>query len=529
MGRRGPSRRLSIFLIKDNLHSPAEIIDRPHELRRKEVVSGSKTIGELFLRPSRQHPPRWASFFGGQIDLGMLISASSAAVFLVPVRDRKIALTFGYGRHLLVPGSWEENFGLLVTLNSVDPHSIRIIDRSSLDAIGRRTREQSSKQASISAFGLDVEQDILRAVSGRPTDATFASSLSGADSLLLSAHAELSDLPALLEKCLTTYHEEAYKEKYPWIGQMSEIRDQSLIRRLEAQLVGNLQRKDLKQIWLAVPEILDWARFAGFRYSTAPRGGLHEDVHLSDFIETLRGPEDLSIERLKRTKVVAIDAESEEPGERWPVYQCIYAEIEHGGNLYVLDSAKWYRIRSDFVAEITEEISQIPEFATDLPHFQDTSEAAYNRRVSQTLPEAFKLLDGKLVIRTGARGPIEFCDLLSSKQQILHVKRYCKSSGLSHLFSQATVSAELFLRDPGFREEVNKILPPSHRLTDPKQRPNPETYEIVFCIISRSDKELVLPFFSRVNLRAAVRRLQDWGYRVSLKKIPNRSPATNEG
>jgi uncharacterized protein (TIGR04141 family) len=43
----------------------------------------------------------------------------------------------------------------------------------------------------------------------------------------------------------------------------------------------------------------------------------------------------------------------------------------------------------------------------------------------------------------------------------------------------------------------------------------------VYAIISDSDDEwLTLPFFSKLNIRHAVRRLEGYGYRVSLAKIP---------
>ena len=42
-----------------------------------------------------------------------------------------------------------------------------------------------------------------------------------------------------------------------------------------------------------------------------------------------------------------------------------------------------------------------------------------------------------------------------------------------------------------------------------------------FVVLTRSQREtpLTLPFFSLVNLRSAVLRLQDLGYRVSVSKV----------
>ena len=47
----------------------------------------------------------------------------------------------------------------------------------------------------------------------------------------------------------------------------------------------------------------------------------------------------------------------------------------------------------------------------------------------------------------------------------------------------------------------------------------PRDYEIVFAIVSRSQRDLDLPFFSKVSLRVAVKRLEARGYRVSLNKV----------
>jgi uncharacterized protein (TIGR04141 family) len=114
---------------------------------------------------------------------------------------------------------------------------------------------------------------------------------------------------------------------------------------------------------------------------------------------------------------------------------------------------------------------------------------------------------------------IEFCDLLTNNKKIIHVKKYGGSSVLSHLFAQGMVSGELFIGDKKFREKVNKGLPESHRIENTEDRPIASDYEIIFAIISSLDKDLDIPFFSKVNLRSAKRRLGAFGYKVSLQKI----------
>jgi uncharacterized protein (TIGR04141 family) len=93
------------------------------------------------------------------------------------------------------------------------------------------------------------------------------------------------------------------------------------------------------------------------------------------------------------------------------------------------------------------------------------------------------------------------------------------TSVLSHLFAQGLVSGELFAGDAEFRKKLNDELPDSHKLIDAALRPNPQDYEIVYAVISESPGRLDIPFFSKVNLRNARRRLRTFGYQVSVKKV----------
>jgi uncharacterized protein (TIGR04141 family) len=80
-------------------------------------------------------------------------------------------------------------------------------------------------------------------------------------------------------------------------------------------------------------------------------------------------------------------------------------------------------------------------------------------------------------------------------------------------------SAEFFQIDAAYRELIRRKLPPAFRTFNSEVRPKFEEYHVVFGIISRSDKPLTMPFFSRVGIRHALRRLQGFGYKVSLAKI----------
>jgi uncharacterized protein (TIGR04141 family) len=113
------------------------------------------------------HPPPWVSFFDGAVDdLSGVQGSSTSAVLLVRTGGRTFAIAFGFGRILLQPGTTDDRFRPWVTLNAVDHTQIRSVDRETLDSPAPHSQIQARKAASITEFGLDVDQDLLRAVTG---------------------------------------------------------------------------------------------------------------------------------------------------------------------------------------------------------------------------------------------------------------------------------------------------------------------------------------------------------------------------
>lgn len=127
---------------------------------------------------------------------------STSAVLLVPANRHLFAITFGFGRLLLLPGVADDRFGLRVTLNAVDHTQIRSVDRLTLDSPAPHSQIQASRAANIGEFGLNVDQDLLRAVTGNPRDTTLGKRLTGKDALRTTGPFTLPELPALLRRFL---------------------------------------------------------------------------------------------------------------------------------------------------------------------------------------------------------------------------------------------------------------------------------------------------------------------------------------
>lgn len=269
---------------------------------------------------------------------------------------------------------------------------------------------------------------------------------------------------------------------------------------------------------MAVPELISWAKVSGFRFPTRGKSPQYPDIHLEHFLKAVGGREAItSIEILNGRRVVCVDPDGQKLHE-WTAHRCLYAEIDHGDESFVLSSGKWYKVKSDFVAETNAAYDRIPKYEATFPEFMDDSEGQYLRRVVASAPKRFVLMDQKMVSYGGGRSQIEFCDLFSTAD-LVHVKRYGQSSALSHLFAQGLVSGELFQMDANFRGEINRQLPRGRKLQNPAIRPQQNQFRVVFAIISDRRGDLRLPFFSRLNLKHAERRLEAYGFRVARAKI----------
>lgn len=517
------NQKFSIFLIKAGRKDTDEIIKNNKSLKQFDIkISGLKKA-VLFVKQLPSHPPKWLSLFKDMIsdkDIRDLKSAVVSGVLLVDKGSRKYALTFGYGRALLEPGCYEERFGLIVTLNSIDAEGIRSIDKKTFDSpIYKHTRDQGGREGSTSDFGLNVDQDLVRSITGKPVQDDLGHRLTGAASLAVIVKADLSELSSLLDKYYGKFTDTSYKDIFPWADHFSQVDDKTLIKELNEALVDKINAKDFDRLWMSLPEIVDWSDISGFRYSASTSGEPLNDIDMESFLSH-RGMDNIDIDLIKRKKVFAFNIDDTSATTSWRAYNCIYCELDRDGNTYILSDGLWYCIARTFVEKINSQYSRIRLANIDLPTCSEKREETYTERVAKDSKGAIALMDQKLIYHGGGKSKFEFCDLYTKDGQLIHVKKYGASSMLSHLISQALNSGRLFLMDAEFREKVNKKLPQAFRLDAPGKNINTSEYAIIFAIISReAAARVTLPFFSRVNLVLAAKELRGYGYKVFLKKI----------
>jgi uncharacterized protein (TIGR04141 family) len=522
-----PINKLSVYLIKDEYSEHKDILKNLDKLKSKQIDD----IGIIYFGESYTYKPSWIeNFFRSTLgDDAELFNASSKAVLLTKVKvnsakSRIFAIPFGYGWTLLNHGVWEERFGLKATLNILDPNSLRRIDKKNMSSVPKDTSEQLSKEGVVADFGIDIEQDLIQSITGKTKEEQFGKTITGKDSLSVSSKIDLSNIQDFLKNCYDKYESDHYKKDFGWIDQISEIRDPKIIENLDSQLIQNIKDNNLEKIWMSVPELVDWADVSGFSYKNNNKAEIKDDVYLSDFLESLSEDEknNIDLDILKKRKIYCFSTSSDELKHQWRAYNCIYCEIKDEGKkkIYLLSNGKWYEVENDFANQVNNDYQQLRSSnpSLSLPAYEHANENDYNEKVAQK-NHNFCCMDRKNINYGGGYSKIEFCDLFTKDKKIIHVKHYGGSRVLSHLFSQGVVSGELFLADKDFRKKVNEKLTDNHKIQNLQNKPNASDYDIIFAVISSSSKELEIPFFSKVSLRNAKRRLETYGYNVFLQRI----------
>lgn len=479
-----------------------------------------ETFAVLHVKRTIPKDAGWTTFFPA-IDFGEInpYCASSGAVLVVKRPTGYFAVVFGVGRYMLRDGVTDERFGLRVALNAMEPTLLRSLDHKRLDTVPRHTREQLSKAGVLDQFGLDIERDMLRGLTAAPKNSALGVRLTGSDSLTTSGAITLEKLPELLDAYASLAEKTDYRAVFPWVDNIAEVRDKSLKAKLDAALVAALKQGSPK-MWLGLPEVVSWHEVRGFAYRGGKHAAVRDDLTLEHYSADHAAVSDMTVPRLDSDIVRCVSSVDDSDLRTWTIRKCLVGEVEHNGETFVISDGQWFRVSRDFLADVEQELTGIPRrYAGILPTCGARNEGDYNKRAVRKSNGAFHLLDRDLV-PVASRGSVEVCDLYDREKTFIHIKKHGASSVLSHLFAQASVSAELFARNPTFRKAVWEKLPPPYQWGDPLPAPSNGEFGVCLGIICRAGRCLELPVFSKINLRNGARQLKQLGFVVSLAEIP---------
>ena len=513
------TNKISIYLLKEG--------KTPKDILKKENKELELNDDVFYYDNSHSYKPSWVTnFFNSKLENIELFNQSSKGVYFVKVKinskERFFAIPFGYGHSMIKKFYCVDDFGLKIVLNAVDGNSIRKIEKRTLSSDPKNTIEQLSKTGGISDFGIDIEQDLIEEITGKPKkDSYFGENLVvGKVAFTVSAKVNILNIKDFLKRCFEFYKKDDYKENFAFIDQVKEIKN---TEEWDVKLIEKLKDDgaiDVK-VWMAIPEIIDWADVAGFSFVNK-KEKLIDDITLENFKNSLSENQidNLDLKFLERKKVSCFKNSTDDEYDSWSYFQCFYCEITKDNRKIILTNGKWYEITKDFVEEVEKNYSEVINCSsktTLIDCEKEDHEDVYNKKLAKSIDGI--VMDRINISYGGGHSSVEFCDVYDVKNKVfIHVKNYYGSSALSHLFAQGRVSGQLFISDPKFRKKVKEkkdSLP-----FNPEKDQNSKEYKIIFGIISESENNLNLPFFSKVNFKNERNILNTFGFKdVYLIKI----------
>jgi uncharacterized protein (TIGR04141 family) len=518
----------TIYQLKDNIPDPEAALDQNKRYRRIGLAGDLGLPGTLYIGSQHRARPQWVNMLNPYLEeeIPVVYTASISAVLIVQYQDRFFAIPFGYGRTLLTPHSWVRDFGLKVTLNKIDPNKIRSIDSKIYDDLVVSTRKQVSQSSKLGTFELDVNRALLRGVTGDADEHDIFTRITGSGPVRVTTELAFGRLADILDELVEGYADDTYQQHFPWVDNVREV-DPALNAELDDLLTAALTTDDLAGAYLAAPEIVDWEIIQRFSY-TEGEGVLYLELSLVEYLAILEAHDlPVTAEVLKRHRVRVQCDGSDELHDKWSVYECLVWETTAHQKRFVLLDGSWFEIAANYAAEVLGYVGSISSTDIQFPNaVLGQGEGVYNEAVAAGDPDLYAMLDRENFYANNAATSIEFCDLFSAAGHLIHVKKRASSGTLSHLFSQGSVSSDLFLQDSHLRDAVRQKLieldKPAHAALIPADRPASSQYEVVYAIIAAAGQAgwpPPLPFFSCVNLMHHARRVQNLGFAVSLQYI----------
>lgn len=511
------SRSFSIYLLKQGRDAKNSLKD-DHRLEEGVQATNLPEGSTLFVLDNVPREPWWKSYFGVTKNLKQ---ATKGALIFLPVGDRCFALSFGHVFHNLKDTAYEYDFGLRVTLNSVDPTKLKSTDILEPGA-DRRQRTQVPVDSDLTFFDFDRDSTILKSLTGKVKSEheDLYKHATGSSNLRISSALEADKLIGLCEKLLELYEKEDYKTTFPDIQNISPVRDPVLIEKLNDKLLEAFRAKD-DALNLTVPDIINYRDNVYATFSGCGAGDLYEDVFMSRYYSYLtdRGKNinDIDLDDFKKHQLKLVDEENTPKGDSFSILKCFIFDtaLPGGEGTYHLTEGSWYRVEDNYVAKLQDYLDPLCA-DLPLPEYSHKTEGAYNEDVAVN-DNKFLCFDTKNISPNG-QTQIEPCDVYSVKDGFgvfYHVKVSTLSAQLSHLFNQGTNALEVLKMEEASRTKLDALID-GEAISDERKEAfkaplADQNYSVAFVIVTHKDKaqkSLNLPLFSRVSLMRCFKSLQ---------------------
>ena len=511
---------LSIYLIKEEITEFDDIVEE------SQILQEYNENCIAYYKDSFVGEPEWLSKFFNLHNNG-LRTANARVLFLKRLEvsestTRIFAITFGYGKTLLKEDVCEEQFGLKIVLNTIERNKIRKISKTDIGKNYKQSQEQMPKESDIGEFGFDVDRDLIKYVTGKSDDENFGKAIiSGGDIFNLVIDKNVTNIEEFLLYCYSKYVLTTYKNNFEWLDNIKLVKDKTLIDKLNTQVVGLFNNRDFSQVWLAIPEVINWEKVQRIYIAgQQDRNAEYNDIENDIFVDSFAGGIIREFDQIKQKSIFVKSTEDDDVDiAKWSAAKCIVGSIEYDGSAYAINGGNWYKINNDFATEINTAYDNLKlsdiEFV-DCP--KDENEDNYNELLVDSLDGAHLIHKYNIPFGGGSGNTIEPCDVAIGKN-LIHIKNNGGSSYLSHLFNQATNSCQA-LKDTTFRTKFIEKLRINNITNLIDDNFDSANYTVVLGIINRyQDERPKIPFFSKVSIKYAAQLIKNLGYGFEIKNI----------
>ena len=514
------ARNFSVFLIKEGREIDGLFVeDRVYDGERD--LEGLPDGSFFFIIENPPRPPWWKEYFHVKDEIQQ---QQHGAIYVLPAGGRLFCICFGMVSHYLDNDVYEYDFGLRITLNSIDPKKLRSTD-SIVTGPSLRQRTQVPTDAELTFFDFDYEGDVLKGLVGKVKDEykSIFNNATGADNLRVNSKAEFADLGALCEDLLRLYLSDDFEAAFPGLRNISPVKDPSLTSILMGELLVALKAQST-DVDLMVPDLINYHANVYASFNGAGASKLYSEVYIGRYYEHLNSSKmdlaALDLEQLKKQALCLAD-EEEEIYQRYAILKCFVFDVTHDGETYHLRDGQWFRVQADYIASMKDFLD--PMYGNlILPDYCDATEGEYNARVTGE-NKALICMD-TMSISPIKSNQIEPCDIYSVQndtRRFVHVKVSTLSSTLSHLFNQGVNPVSLLKTNQHAREALHTIISSAIEKNESLQSIAVDDFdkvEVIYAIVSRKDvtkKSDNLPLFSRISLMRSLKAL------LSMSVIPS--------
>ncbi len=504
------SRNFSVYLLKHGF-DPDNALKDEHKLKRLEEDDTNIPIGGvMYYGQSPIQSPWWKTYWGVNQELKQ---SSVGAIVFLPVNDRWFAVTFGSSYHNLKEKSYEYDFGIRTTLNSLDPEKIKSTDLL-VPETAKRQRIQIPNASNLTYFDFNKDESIVKRLTGAVKEeyADLIRNATGSTSLKFATACEPNELVDLCSRLLVIYSLRDYEDSFPDLQNITPVKDPDLISLLEVKLLEDYRNSSLN-LTLAIPEIIDYSTNFKIKYRGAYRMSEEfDDVYIGNYRSYLneRGVEVDEVATFNKHTLNVFD-DNGQPLRSYSIYKSLLYDCTLNDKTYHLCEGAWYEISSDFMAKLKSELD--PIFIDQhevLCECNQKLEGDYNDYASNVAPAEFDVhcLDTTSIAPQGEKA-VEPCDIIAlngENVELMHNKISTRSSMLSHLFNQGVNSVILLMQSPESKEKLKSLIESENI----RERIIHDKYHVTYGIISNKRRDMKsdsLPIFSRISLLRCVKNL----------------------